>query len=363
MRPWGPQVTARDVRTWQARVAGLPPGPDGRTRIAVEQRSRYLEDLLMSYTDVEFADPKGVARWPASYFPVHYFHPMNRGALYATLQWMDGRQVYADRLMEYRVDLLPVDEDAEGSARVGAGRFKPYVVHPREAGLHMQEFAVTAAVDSVVWIDLGNSEAGVPKRLTISDAVSAEPWVQHSIEGNGLQAIFLPGNRVAGTRAVLRLDSEAATPARPVVTAAPAEQVVFFALGDERRLSLGCLFPDEGATPERMLSPLRSDRDRRFRAPLLHSDEPVVWRVAFELGIDRGGSVAVGATFDDGRCVVRDAQSGTNTAPILMRPGEPCRMRLVRPDPASPRIASPLFRVGFAVRKGDDAGIEEPLNP
>ena len=113
-------MTAAEVRAWQALVSHLDPSPDGRVRIAVEQRARYLEDMLMSYTDAELLDPKQMEAWPAGWAPAHYFKPLNHKALWATPQWLMYLKVFADRILEHRADLLPVGEPFRQSAWDGA---------------------------------------------------------------------------------------------------------------------------------------------------------------------------------------------------------------------------------------------------
>lgn len=277
---WGPAVTAAEVRKWQALVSGLDPSRDGRVRIAVEQRARYLEDMLLSYTDVELLDPKQMEAWPADWAPAHYFKPLNHKALWATQQWLMYLKVFADRILEYRVDLLPAGEGEEGVHLIGAGQYAQYRVAPWQAGRHEQALEFVPYADQTLWLDFGGSDPEMKKDVRVTDADTGAVWSDHQMNGGGLQAIFLAGEQVRGENAVLSVHGEGPLPSKPLVAVACAEEMASFDLGRRRRLSLNSVFPERAPDDAENNCPVIStDGDLALKFPPVWADVPVGWEM------------------------------------------------------------------------------------
>jgi hypothetical protein len=277
---WGPTVRAAEVREWQALVAGLEPSADGRVRVAVEQRARYLEDVLLSYTDVDVLDPKELDRWPRDWAPAHYFRPLNRRAQWATPQWLMYLKVHAHRIIEHRLDLISVGGGEGATHSIGAGRYAQYRIAHWLPGRHEQRFDVVPGVDHTLWLDFGASDNAAPATVQVVDAITGETWSRHETGGAGLRAVFLAGAQVRGTNAILVVEAESALPSAPMVALSHGSEPAVFDLGRDRRLSTNLWFPqrDPGDT-EPFCPVLRSARDLSVRTPKALAEGLLRWHV------------------------------------------------------------------------------------
>lgn len=350
---WGPAVTAAEVREWQALVSHLDPSRDGRVRIAVEQRARYLEDMLMSYTDAELLDPKQMAAWPADWAPAHYFKPLNHKALWATQQWLMYLNVFADRIIEHRSDLLPVAEGEEGVRLIGAGRYAQYRITPWQAGGHEQAVALVPGMDQTLWLDFGGSDPEMKKDIRVKDAATGEVWSHHPMAGGGLQAIFLAGEQVRGENAVLAVQGEGPLPARPLVAVACAEEGVGFDLGRDRRLSINSVFPERTREDANIYCPvLRSARDLPVKMPPVLSEIPVRWEMVLNGNIPAGASVwrlpVVAGDPAEPPCEV---DSGAGQIRCGGAGGEAILLRLVAAEPGGGPVHMDLTAIEFRARR------------
>ena len=350
---WGPAVTAADVRAWQSRVAGLEPGPDGRVRIAVEQRARYLEDMLMSYTDAELLDPKQMAAWPAAWAPAHYFKPLNHKALWATPQWLMYLNVFADRILEYRADLLPVGDGEADIHLIGAGQYAQYRLAPWRAGRHEQSVALAPGVDQTLWLDFGGSDPSLRKEIQIQDAASGVVWSRHELDGNGLQALFLSGEVVLGESATVSVQGEGPFPSRPVVFVARGEGRAAFDLGRDRRLSLHSVFPDRAPEDANTYCPvLNSVRDLSLKMPPVLADVPIRWEMVLNGRIPAGGAVWRSPVLAGGPAGSPcEVDSGAGQIRCEGAGGESILLRLVAAGPGSEPIHMELTSIEFRARR------------
>ena len=350
---WGPAVSASEVRGWQTLVAGLEPGPDGRVHIAVEQRARYLEDMLMSYTDAALLDPKQMEDWPADWGVAHYFDPVNSRALWSTQQWLMHLKVFADRLIEHRADLLPVGVGEADLHQIGAGRYAQYRIVPWQAGRHEQAVALVPGVDQVLWLDFGGSDPALRKEVRIQDAASGEVWSRHELAGNGLQALFLSGEAVRSEAALLSVQGEGPFPSRPIVAVARGDEPVAFDLGRDRRISSNFLFPERKPDDEKPFCPFFSAaRDLPLKLPPVHADVSVGWDMALAGKIPAGAAVwrlpAGAGDPAESPCEVDSAAGRIRCAGAG---GETIRLRLVAAEPGGAPIHLDLTSVEFRARR------------
>lgn len=350
---WGPAVTASEVRDWQALVAGLEPGPDGRVRIAVEQRARYLEDMLMSYTDAVLLDPKQMEDWPADWGVAHYFDPVNSRALWSTQQWLMRLKVFADRLIEHREDLIPVGEGEEGLLRIGAGRYAQYRIAPWQAGRHEQSVALVPGVDQVIWLDFGRSDPALRKEVRIQDAASGEVWGRHELAGNGLQALFISGEMVRSEAAILSVQGDGPFPSRPVIAVARGDEPVAFDLGRDRRISSNFLFPERKPDDEKPYCPLFSAaRDLPLKLPPLLAGVPVRWELVLNGKVPAGATVwRLPAESGDAAELPCEVDSAAGQIRCEGAGGESIRLRLVAAESGGEPIHLDLTSVEFRARR------------
>lgn len=280
MSAWGPKMRASQVRSWQALVSSLEPSPDGRIRIAVEQRARYLEDMLLSYTDADLLDPKRIDQWPGDWEVAHYFWPLNRQALWATPQWLMYLEVFAHRLMEHRMNLELVGGVETVIHRIGGGEYAPHRLSPWRIGPHKQLLDVVLREDHVIWLDWGASDPILDKEIVLREPDTDKELLRLNAEGNGLQALFLPAEIVSATPIKLEVHAPGPLPARPVIAAIQATEAQIFFLGSDRRLSTNLLFPEmspRNTEPGFQMLSLRGSL--AFKAPRLLSTVPVLLEV------------------------------------------------------------------------------------
>lgn len=280
--PWGPLVTAREVREWQALVSKLEPSADGRVRIAVEQRCRYLEDMLLSYTDAELLNPKQVGEWTAPWAPAHYFQPLNRAAKYATPQWLMWLKIYAHRILSDRMDLLPVGADLPVIHTIGQGEYEQYRLQPWTAGRHQQDLALEPGRDQVLWLDWGACPTAIVRTVTIQEAQTGTTLFSQSMTGNGLQAIFLSAQVCTAAHGLLTVESSSPAPAQPVIRVASPTVPQYFDFGPDRRISVNRLLSvlDDNYIEVYPFA-LRVGCWQELRGPVMHGNAGGTWRIRF----------------------------------------------------------------------------------
>lgn len=351
LQPWGPDVSADQVRQWQETVRALAPGAGGRVRIAVEQRCRYLEDLLRSYTDAELLDPKDRAGWPADWAPAHYFKPLNRAAEYAAPQWLMYLKVYAHRIMAHHANVTPEEGDTLPPL-LGEGRFQHYLVTPWQPGAYEQSFALQPGEDHVLWLDWGAADPGATKCITVADAGTGQAWFRRDVNGAGLQAILLPGDRITGVQGLLTVESTNPIPAQPLQFVTPAAQAAPFDLGTDRLLSLNGLFPDLGAdTIEERTTRMSAGFPIAFAAPVLHADVPALWRVAFQHNNRNILPLYMLCLRAYAGPAIRTLPQGPNTWGILLQGGERMTVRLATAQYPPPTDWMRLLRLTLQAQR------------
>jgi hypothetical protein len=284
---WGPPVGAREVKQWKRTIENLTKAPNGRINIAVEQRCRYLEDIILSYTDANILDPKKIEEWTDDCYPAHYFRPLNRAALYSELQWLDHQKVYAHRIIADKMNLLPVANAHDRPHKLGGGEFEQYIVKPWQPGHHTQTFFVNTNTDQIVWLDWGSSDAESEKTITIGNAANGKIWLKHRISGNGLCAILLTGKQVDGEKCRLIVDSEKPVPARPVIDVTSASNGKTFDLKSRRILSVSHLFDGvSDTTIERYPFVLSCQETMKLTLPELFHTIPSGWQAEWKAEVN-----------------------------------------------------------------------------
>lgn len=297
---WGPRIRATDVRGWQELVAGLKPSEDGRIRIAVDQRCRYLEDMLISYTDADILDPKAIDGWPQKWSPAHYFRPLNRQAEYATPQWLMYLKVYAHRLMANRMN---VEQSGMAEVQIGHGRYRHYDISAWSAGTHRQTVQLHKGKGNVLWLDWGQSAPESTKAVKISCEVSGRQLLNKEVAGNGLQALFIDSALTVDSDSVIvEFNSDSALPSSPVIGVVAEGEKHGFVLGVDRVLSSNLMFSQRnGSDDEPQYLYWRGDRDFVFSAPEVISGVPV------KLFVYLYGNTDVGS----GRLIAGNGSSGS----------------------------------------------------
>lgn len=332
VKMWGPEVKAASVREWQALVSRLEPAADGRVRVAVEQRTRYLEDLLLAYTDAELLDPKQIDAWPARWAPAHYFRPLNGRALYAAPQWLMWLKILAHRILEDRLDLLPVDSASSAVHTIGAGRYERYLLRPWAAGSHEQVFSLEPGRGGVLWLDWGATPDSATRTVSIRNAQTGARWFARALAGSGLQAIRLPGGVVDGGAGTLSVESSSPLPARPLFSVVGASGPQEFAIDKDRRVSLNRLL---AVTPESLIENVTAQwavgQSRRFQAPALHSDAGGGWSVCFRGTIEAPQALQLRIRRRDGKESVRAVTADGEACSIEMEGGETVDLTLESP--------------------------------
>lgn len=359
---WGPKVRAAEVREWQALVAGLEPSSDGHVRIAVEQRARYLEDMLLSYTDVEVLDPKEIADWPRDWEPAHYFRSLNRRALWATPQWLMYVKVYAHRLIEHRLDLIPVGDGEDPTPAIGAGRYARYRISRWRPGRHAQSFGVVPGIDHTLWLDFGASEDAAGTMVQVLDATTGEPWSRHETDAVGLLAVVLEGGLVRGTNAMLAVDAKSALPSQPMVVLSRGDDPAVFDLGRERRLSTNGWFPDRSRGDTEPLCPvIGTTGDLSLWTPKALAAGPLRWHVTL-----RGDFAALGPGWKllvasvDQPSVSCDVGGDRCELPLWIVPESAVSLRLVAPATVGGSRHMDLTAIHFLARR---SAAEEDVGP
>lgn len=323
VKVWGPEIKVAEVREWQSLVSRLEPAADGRVRVAVEQRTRYLEDLLLAYTDAELLDPKQIDAWPARWAPAHYFRPLNGRALYAAPQWLMWLKIFAHRILEDRLDLFPAASGSAAVRTIGAGRYEQYLLRPWAAGSQEQMFTLEPGRDQVVWLDWGATPESVVRTVSIRNAQTGAPWFSRVMEGNGLQAIRLPGSVVDGGQGALSVVSSSPAPARPLFSVVDASRPQEFTFDKDRRVSLNrLLVVTSDNLIEDVLVLLAVGQSRQFRAPALYSDASGGWSVCFRGTINPPQALRLRIRRRDGKESVHAVTADGEACSIEMEGGE-----------------------------------------
>jgi hypothetical protein len=320
-------------------------------RIAVEQRSRYLEDLLLAYTDAELLDPKQVDAWPTQWAPAHYFRPLNSQALYAAPQWLMGLKIFAHRILEDRLDLIPAGSGPPIVRTIGGGKYEHQPLQPWTAGVHEQRFTTVPGRDQVLWLDWGGTPGDTVRHVSIrSSRAGSPPWLSRVVDGNGLQAILLQGRDVDGDQALLSVASSAPVPGRPLFQVVDASQPQRFTFDKDRRVSLNRLLPgfDDKQLDDAPCS-WTAGRWKTFRAPALHSDAGGGWSVCFRGSINSPAPLQLRIRRRDGTESVREMTAADGACPIEMEGGETLDVRL-ESSQAPPRGQWLVEHVSFEYR-------------
>jgi hypothetical protein len=335
LNPWGPEVSRAEVRAWQDRVCALTAGPDGRVRIALEQRCRYLEDVLLGYTDAELLNPKAIDQWGENggenWAPAHYFKPLDRGALYATPQWLEHLQVFAHRSIASRHNLLPVaPEDDATNIALGDGHFEQMEIRPWTIGPHAFAFAVPGAGDALLWLDLGVAKDAPPATVTLF-AQDGSVALEHDIAGSGFSLVHIPAGRFSSGTVRGRLAGKGPLPINPVVDCRAFGDALFLDMGPERPLAANRLFPS--LKPRSVsLFPLRLTyiHDKEFLAPDIYADPSVRLYARFHCNAAQRQPFAVVCTRDNAAPLLRDIHPGVGTWNVPLPAEGTLRMRLMQ---------------------------------
>ena len=280
LKVWGPQVKAADVRAWKQVIEGLEPAAGGRVAVAVEQRTRYLEDMILAYTDAELLDPKLIDQWSGDVIPAHYFKPLNREALYATPQWLMYLKVYAHRIIADRMNLVPAGLERPEIFNIGQGRYEHMLVYPWQSGTHEQIIELEPGTDHLVWMDWGSSGDGNVKTVEIVDPAKDVIVQQWTVSGQNMQAFHLSAADSEPGRLKVRVTASGPLPARPVVAVTSGNKFFEMDLGRDRPLSANHFFnPQRRDYIETYTPALVSEKLQGLNLPVLHSRDGAGWRI------------------------------------------------------------------------------------
>ncbi|MFT5474412.1 MAG: hypothetical protein ACI856_002753, partial [Kiritimatiellia bacterium] len=332
LNPWGPDVSRAEIHAWQNRVSALTPGADGRVRIVLEQRCRYLEDVLLGYTDAELMDPKAIDQWGENWAPAHYFKPLDRGALYATPQWLEHLQVFAHRSIASRHNLLPVSA-GQGTSNIvlGRGHFEQMDVRPWRLGPHLFSFAMPSEGDAVLWVDLGCSPEPVSATLELL-LENGTVALEQQVFGPGFSVIHIPAGLLPPGSARGRLSGEEPLPSNPVVDCLALGEGLFLDMGRERPLSANLLFPSLKPQSVR-LYPVRVKYMHGLKvvAPTFHAEASITLHARFHYNNTHEEPLWVMCDRDNDDVLLRDIHSGVGSWSVPIPSGDLLRLQLVRP--------------------------------
>ena len=331
LNPWGPEVNRAEVRAWQNRVSALTPGPDGRVRIVLEQRCRYLEDLLLGYTDAELMDPKAIDQWGDNWAPAHYFKPLDRGALYATPQWLEHLQVFAHRSIASRHNLLPVaSEHDAASISLGYGHFEQMELRPWTIGPHSFSFTVPGQSDALLWLNMGVAEAAPRATVTLFSGDGAVA-LEHDIAGSGFSLVHIPAGLLPSGTGRGRLSGKGPLPINPVADCRAFGDALFLDMGPERPLAANRLYPRlKPRSVDLFPLRLRHSHDQEFLAPDLYADATVRLYARFHYNTAQQKPFSVVCGRDDAAPLLRDIHPGVGTWNVPLPAEGALRMRLIR---------------------------------
>ncbi len=362
-RMWGPGLTAKQVHSWQQLVAGLEPSASGRITVAVEQRSRYLKDLLLSYTDVQLLDPKEIQTWPKNVLPSHYFQPMNDWAFYETPQWLMYKQVFAHCLIADEMNLLPLEDKAAEEHWVGRGKYRQMRITPWSTGPHSQSLDIKTGRDVVLWTDWGSAAADQAGLVALELADDETTFIQWNVPATGFQPVYADVTDDIPAEAVLRARADAPIPARPVVAMIGEGDSYVIRLARDRPLSANALFPtwSRGRRVVNYVQPgFRADQHFELATPELPgAEEEVVWRVALwfyprDLGQSRVLEIRRPRLLPLEIELVAEA----NPVYFLVRPGSLVEVAWHSNAPEADRGRVHIDRIGFEWCRSDEDGDE-----
>jgi hypothetical protein len=344
---WGPSIRAREARKWQAVVAGLEPSADGRVRVAVEQRCRYLEDMLMAYTDAELLDPKAIDSWPDQWSPAHYFQPLNREAEYATPQWLMYLKVYAHRIMEHRMNVTPSGNE---DVFLGRGRYRHQIVSTWEPGEYEQQVEMVAEGAHVLWFDWGSGADGAVKRVSVYCGESGVLLTMGEVVGNGIQAIVMPGGRRLSGRVRIMVSAEVPIPSAPVVAVLPMDTPIPFALGVDRMLSSNLILRNrKDHDQEPHFLHWRSNSSMTMVMPGVRSAANVNLLVSLSGNGDIAEDAYLVGHRESGSAFVRRAAELRGGMTFVARPGEQVVLTIAGNHLPATQVGVSIEQIRFAV--------------
>lgn len=347
--PWGPEIRGRDVREWQVLVDSLTPSADGRIRFAVEQRCRYLEDLLMAYTDVDLLDPKQIDSWPEGWSPAYYFHPLNRAAEYATPQWLMYLQVYADKLLSDRLNLARLDI---GPMSIGSGHYQGFRVDPWRAGVSSQLIEGVSLHDPI-WLNWGRGQQEIRKQVAVVDGDSGQALAEVNTVGVGLQAVAIPSGIKSVSNVLVQVYSSAPVPSLPVVDVLEGQ---WFPLGSRRYLAVNLCWPEYAKTLGVQLEVPRivSNQSVVFSSPELIGRDDMIWRVTLEGRLTEGRDAMVGVMTDTIGAQLRSVTVSRASFDFLVVPGKDAELQFVDDVFPTQPAAFEVDRMGFKMITWDE---------
>lgn len=272
VEPWGPETSILQVREWQERIGKLEKGADGKIHIALEQRCRYLEDMILSYSDAQLLDPKRIEDWSGDVYPATYFYPRNRAAFYATPQWLDYKEVYAHRQIEHVLNLFPAGEE---KLYIGKGEYEQFTITPWDSGIQEQQLDLPPGEDSILMLNWGDCDPNAVRNLELYQGRNLLMKLQG--KGKGIQSIFFPAELAQERAITLKISSDAPVPGHPVFSVMGTRDRFYLETGTDRMLSSNFLITNRKDHDLRPVYPLlRTDRPIRFKAPKL-LQYPVGW--------------------------------------------------------------------------------------
>jgi hypothetical protein len=345
MRPWGPEVTASEVKTWQALLATLEPSQDGRLRIAVEQRCRYLEDLLLSYSDVDILDPKHIDAWPEDWSPAYYFDPQNHQAEYATPQWLMYLQAYAKSLLQDRMNVI---ESAMPVPVLGGGQFDLYQLTPWQSGDH-QQVVERSLDDPVLWFDWGIGAGEQQRSVTIRSNAEKSPVQQFSSSGAGLEAVFLSSDLEHATNLLVQVKSDVPVAAAPVIATGNVENPHWMELGPRKRISAYRLFESKSSRhhTSRHYPVLRTLMEDTIRAPRMIGKSHGLWRVTLSGDFRDDADIVVKVASDSMPPQLINLGKGLNAFVFLVLQDSTAKVTLTSSVYPMERTAFVVRQIGF----------------
>lgn len=355
IRRWGPPVDRQQVRYWQSLVSNLEPAASGRIEIAVEQRCRYLEDILLSYTDARLLDPKQVSGWPVEASTVHYFKPLSRHAFYATPQWLMYLQVFAHRLIADVMNLQTRSLNPPEIHKLGGGEFESMIASPWTVGPHRQELMMKSGEDQVIWLDWGRSDAEQLKRVSLWSPDDQRELASWELHGNGFQAIYVESHLARSELAWLVVDAPLPVPSRPVVAVKSADEYFSMNLGRDRPLSANAFFADDNKNSREPHAPhLRSDRASAMSFPSIVNASTTGWEIHMDVYEYNTNEALTVYTYRDAEPVLRESVVAEGRR-FNFRTGidEQLALGYQRTDEPDMKISKAISTIGLRLPKQD----------
>lgn len=320
---WGPHADAAQVRYWMDLVGNLESSGSGRVQIAVEQRCRYLEDLLLSYTDANLLDPKAIDSWSSDVYPAHYFKPLNRAALYATPQWLMYLQVFAHRSIADIMNVLPVADDQPMVHEIGTGLYEQMRITPWKSGTHRQSISLPEGNYHVLWFDWGRSDPDAVKQLEVIHASGETVLSSWTMSGRGIQAVCLEGLLSTNQSITLQITSDKPIPSRPLVAVTTGEEFYRFDLGRDRPLSANAFWGGQKRDSVELHPPsLQVGAKRQLLLPALTGCEGRAWEIEIHLNEPRAGEAIRVYSKNGNEYILRDTVLSDGTSIRLHATGD-----------------------------------------